>query len=270
MNSRSQPALPSLAELGRDLLVVSRTEVAVSLFRPVLCFLLFWAFALAHHYLAACLSMAGLMFFTYTSTSHDLVHRTLPLPGPLNEFLLSLLEAMCLRSGHAFRLTHLQHHKRFPHDDDVEGAKAAKGFWSALACGPSHQVRLFVWAWRHGNPVERRWMFGEAVFVLSALALAICLCKRLPELLLYAVLITLASWLFPLATVWWPHRAAGETPLQQTRGFRGRIVPFLFFQHTYHLEHHLYPGISSHRWADLGQRLEPYLLRAGVKFVHLP
>ncbi len=85
------------------------------------------------------------MFFTYTSASHDLVHRALHFPPLLNEFLLSALEAICLRSGHAFRLTHLQHHKRFPHDDDVEGAEAAKGFWNALACGPSHQIRLFFW-----------------------------------------------------------------------------------------------------------------------------
>jgi len=270
MGSRNHPALPSLAELGKDLLIVSRAEVTLSLCLPLFCFLLFWMFALADHYVLACVSVAGLMFFTYTSTSHDLVHRTLHLPISLNEFLLSALEAICLRSGHAFRLTRLQHHKRFPHHDDVEGADAAKGFWQALACGPYHQVRLFFWAWQRGNPTERRWMFWEAAFIVAVLTTAIYAWPRLPELLLYALSVALASWIFPLATVWWPHRAEGITVLQQTRGFRGRLVPFLFFQHTYHLEHHLYPGVSSLRWAELGQRLEPYLLRAGVEFVHLP
>ncbi len=270
MKGDKQPALPSLAELGKDLLSVSRLQVAVSLFRPAVCFVLFWVFAWAHHYAAASLCVAGLMFFTYTSTSHDLVHRTLGLPPALNEILLAGMEAACLRSGHAFRLAHLQHHKRFPHDDDVEGAEAAKGFWAALACGPLHQARGFRWAWQHGASRERRWMFAEAAFVALVFVIALCTWKQRPELLIYVVLATLASWLFPLATVWWPHRLEGTSALEHTRGFRGRIVPFLLFQHTYHLEHHLYPGISSHHWAELGRRLEPHLRRAGVRFIELP
>ena len=262
--------LPTLAELGKDLLVVSAADIAVSLVRPLLCFTLFWPLAITHHYVAAAFAVAGLLFFTYTSTSHDLVHRTLHLPHLPNELLLAALEATCLRSGHAFRLTHLQHHKCFPDDDDVEAAEAAKGFWDALACGPMHQVRLFVWAWRHGHAAERCWMSGEACFVLSAMAASALLWKSFPPLLLYVVLVTVGSWFYPLATVWWPHRAEGLTPLTQTRGFRGRLVPFLFFQHTYHLEHHLYPGVSSHRWAELGARLEPHLRKAGVEFVRLP
>lgn len=154
MDGHNQLALPSLAGLGKDLLVVSRGEATLSIARPVFCFLLFWILALAHHHVLACVAAAGLMFFTYTSTSHDLVHRTLHFPIALNECLLAALEGICLRSGHAFRLTHLQHHKLFPQDDDIEGKDAAKGFWQALA--------------------------------------------------------------------------EGLTSLQQTRGFRGRLIPFLF------------------------------------------
>jgi beta-carotene hydroxylase len=113
-------------------------------------------------------------------------------------------------------------------------------------------------------------MFVEAVGVFAIIGLAAIGWRRLPELALYATLVILGSWLYPLATVWWPHRSPGVTPLQQTRGFRGRIIPALFFQHTYHLEHHLYPGISSHRWAELGRRLEPHLARAGVRLNRLP
>jgi beta-carotene hydroxylase len=112
-------------------------------------------------------------------------------------------------------------------------------------------------------------MFWEAIFSVTILMAAVCYWRNFPMLLLYVLLVTFGSWFYPLATVWWPHRAEGLTVLQQTRGFRGRLVPFLFVQHTYHLEHHLYPGVSSLRWKDLGQRLEPYLLRAGVEFVQL-
>lgn len=263
-------SLPRLSELGRDLLTVSRRDVAVSLIRPLFCFGLFWVCALSGHWMPAVLAVGGLMFFTYTSTSHDLVHRTLHLPERINDVLLALLEALTLRSGHAFRLTHLQHHKYFPQPEDVEGARAAGGFWAALRCGPGHQFRLFHWAWRKGNPVERRWMAAEAAIILLLLTSAVFWSRQIPALAVYVVLVVLGSWLYPLATVWWPHRAEGRTVCEQTRCFRGRFIPAIFFQHTYHLEHHLYPGVSSHRWAELARRLEPHLRQAGVEIIQLP
>ena len=80
MIGAAEPALPTILELGRDLFIVSPTQVAISLFRPAFCFALFWRFARTHHYLFAAGAAAGLMFFTYTSTSHDWAHRTLHLP----------------------------------------------------------------------------------------------------------------------------------------------------------------------------------------------
>ncbi len=56
--------LPSVAELGKDLLVISRGDIAVSLFRPLVCFVLFWPLAMRHHYFFATLAIVGLMFFT--------------------------------------------------------------------------------------------------------------------------------------------------------------------------------------------------------------
>lgn len=262
--------MPRLQELGRDLLHVSRWHVAVSIVRPAVCFALFWALSYNRQYLAAVVAVAALMFFTYTSTSHDLVHRTLHLPPWINEPLLAVFEGIALRSGHAFRITHLYHHRHFPEAGDIEAARASRGFWPALLCGPGHQIRMFAWAWKRGASVERRWMFSEAVWVLSVETLAILNTSRFPQLALYCVLVILGSWLYPLATVWWPHRADGNTVLTQTRGFRGRLIPAIFFQHTYHLEHHLYPGVSSHHWAQLARRLEPHLAKAGVALVRIP
>src|SRR6185369_16094254 len=150
--------LPGIRQLGADLLVVSRWDILISFLRPALCFTLFWVLAFKHSYILAAIAVAGWMFFTYTSVSHDLVHRTFHLPGRVNEWLLVIVEVLALRSGHAFRLTHLHHHKRFPHQDDIEGARASKGFWTALACGPGNQIRLFAWAWRRANSDERKWM----------------------------------------------------------------------------------------------------------------
>ena len=45
-----------------------------------------------------------------------------------------------------------------------------------------------------------------------------------------------------------PHDPGGAGPLFQTRAFRGRLIPALLLQHTFHLEHHLYPSIP---WFNL-------------------
>src|SRR5262249_55329627 len=148
-------------------------------------------------------SLVAMMFLTYASSSHDYVHRTLGLPRRANEWLLALTELLGLRSGHAFRTTHLHHHRRFPHEDDVEAYGAAQGFWRALAIGPVHQPRLFIWAWRVAGPTDRRWMAAEAAAIISVLAMAVVV----PRVMVYAALVIGGGWLYPLATVWWPHRA---------------------------------------------------------------
>ena len=134
--------------------------------------------------------------------------------------------------------------------------------------GPAHQLNLFVWAWRHASAEERRWMLAEAIGVAGLLGLAGY--TRLPAAWLYIALVTAGAWLYPLATVWWPHRGTGETPFEHTRLFRGRWVPALFLQHTYHLEHHLYPMVASANWQRLSQRLDPILAERQIKPILLP
>ncbi len=86
-----------------------------------------------------------------------------------------------------------------------------------------------------------------------------------PAILVYALLAILGSWSYPLLTVHLPHRNYGETPLTQTHTLRGRIIPALFLELTYHLEHHLYPQVPSHNLPKLSQRLAPFFRQVGVK-----
>jgi beta-carotene hydroxylase len=86
-----------------------------------------------------------------------------------------------------------------------------------------------------------------------------------PVVLLYAGLVLVGSWVYPLLTVYLPHKDYGETPLTQTHTLCGRLIPALFLELTYHLEHHLYPQVPSHRLAALANRLAPYLHDAGVQ-----
>jgi beta-carotene hydroxylase len=83
-------------------------------------------------------------------------------------------------------------------------------------------------------------------------------------------MVVVGSWVYPLLTSHLPHRDFGATPLTQTHTLRGRIIPALFLELTFHLEHHLYPAVPTHRLAELSRRLEPYFARAGVEPWRVP
>jgi beta-carotene hydroxylase len=78
------------------------------------------------------------------------------------------------------------------------------------------------------------------------------------------------SWVYPLLTVYLPHHEYGDTPLTQTGTLRGWIIPSLFLELTYHLEHHLYPAVPSHHLHELSRRLDPFLKANGVKPRRVP
>jgi beta-carotene hydroxylase len=259
-------SFPLIHELGDDLLDVSAWQRLVVIARPFLACSLYWIFASRGWWWAALGSLAAMMFLTYVSSSHDYVHRTLGLPGFLNECLLTITELLGLRSGHAFRLVHLNHHRKFPGPDDVEAFAASQGFWRALLAGPTHQLHIMVWAWRHASVVERRFLWIEAGAI--GCLLGGTLLHR--TMAIYAIAVIAGSWFYPLFTVWLPHRRDGATPLEHTRAVRGSVIPILALQHTYHLEHHLYPMVPSVNWRKLAERLSPYLDRAGVRPIYLP
>ena len=262
--------LPTLEVLGKDLLEVTPFQRIWSILRPVFCVAAYFVFAARGWWMPAVLAVAGLMFITYVSTSHDLLHRTLGFSRRVNDALLAFTEMLVLRSGHAFRLTHLQHHRHFPQDDDVEGLVARLPWWRALLSGIGNQSRLFFWAWKRAAAKDRGWMAIEAAWAIGVVEVSIVLFPTTKILLIYVSLIVASSWLYPLATVWVPHRADGKDKLTQTHAVRGRLVPELFLQHTYHLEHHLYPAVPSYRWRELARRLDPFLRARGVEPIITP
>ncbi|MDB6095371.1 MAG: Fatty acid desaturase [Verrucomicrobia bacterium] len=262
--------MPALDDLGRDLLRVTSFQRFWSILRPASCASAYFIFAAQGWWVPAVLSVAGLMFITYVSTSHDLLHRTLGFSRRTNEVLLAVTEMLVLRSGHAFRLTHLQHHRHFPDADDIEGAVAGLSWWRALWCGVGNQTRLFIWAWSRAQPGDRRWMTLEASWAAAVMVASVVLLPWSNVLLVYVLLVVTSSWLYPLATVWIPHRIEGKDILTQTHAVRGRLIPTIFLQHTYHLEHHLYPAVSSYHWRELARRVDPFLRARGVKPVVTP
>lgn len=269
MSARSEipPDLPTLNDLGYDLLETNDRQRLMALVRPFICVGLYALFAALGWWPLAVLAIA-LLFISIVASAHDLAHRSIGLPGWLNEVMLSLIGMLVLESGHAYRITHLQHHRRFPHDDDPEGDPARMSFWRSLLEGPLFLFRLWAWAWQR-TPEERGWLLLEAGWFVGFILVSLLLWQQIPALLIYTVLVVAGSWVYPVSTVHLPHNAHGENALFQTYTLRGRIIPRLFLELTYHLEHHLYPAVPSHNYSRLAQRLEPYLQQAGVEPVEV-
>jgi beta-carotene hydroxylase len=208
-----------------------------------------------------------LIFVAVVTVTHDVVHGSLGLSPRQTEWALFLFGAMLLESGHAYRLTHLQHHRAFPGPDDPEGDPARLSFWGAALYGPCFLPRLWWWAYRRSSSWggARGWLLAEASWALAVPAAGILLWSWTPALLVYAILVVIGSWVYPLLTVYLPHHSYGSTPLTQTSSLRGRLVPALFLELTYHLEHHLYPSVPSHHLPELARRLDPFFQEHGVQ-----
>src|SRR5262249_37414912 len=241
LDASLEQRLPTISELGEDLLTVSRGRLCTTLASPFLAMGCYAIFAWLGWWPLAVVSVMALSFVTHGSSSHDLVHRSLHLPHRFNDFMLSLIELLSLRSGTAYRLTHLHHHQHLLASDDIEGATARKSLFMAIMTGPAMQVVLWIWAWRR-HPRMRVWLAVEALAIGSLIAASIVALKWSIVPVVYVILVIGGSWLFPFVTVFVPHDSHATSPLKQTRLFRGRFIQLIAFEHLYHLEHHLYPA----------------------------
>jgi beta-carotene hydroxylase len=260
----NNPPLPALHKLEPELFHISSFRRILTLSLPFFYIATYFLFAWLRWFPLALLSLICLSFITYGSISHDLVHRNLGLRKRTNDFFLSLIEMLALRSGHAYRMAHLHHHARFPQSDDIEGAAARMSLSRTLIEGVLFQFKIWLWAVRQAKP-------GKAIVLLEGcgcvliVSLALALCPLTYTVLLYVILMVMGSWIIPLITSYIPHDPEGKTPLFQTRLFRGKIASIIAVEHLYHLEHHLYPAVPHHNWSKLAKRLDPFFERAGVK-----
>ena len=260
-------ALPGLAELGRDLLVTTPWRRRGALARPLVGIAVFVLAVRAGWWWLTPIAMFA-VFVAVVTVTHDVVHRSLGLGRRASDWALLGLGMVLLESGHAYRSTHQQHHRVFPGDGDPEGYPARMSFSGAVLHGPVFLAGLWVWAYRQRR--DRGWLLVEAAAPVLAVGAAVALWPVTPGPAVYVGGAIVGSWVYPLLTVYLPHHDYGDTPLTQTRTLRGRILPRVFLELTYHLEHHLYPQVPSHHLAELSRRLDPTLAREGVRPRRVP
>ncbi len=254
---------PRLVDLGSDLEHISPLRRAISLACPFAWCAAYFVFAALGWWPIAVFALVALSFVTYGSVSHDLVHRNLHLPRPVNDWLLCLTELLAIRSGHAYQAAHLDHHARYPHLDDVEATAAHRTWLGAIVEGFTFQPRLWLWAMRHAHR-HRAWMIGEGIVCVLLVGVAIALLPWTWLPIVYVALMIAGSWVIPLVTSYIPHDPHGEGELFRTRVFRGKLASLVALEHLYHLEHHLYPSVPHQNWPALARRLDPFFARAGV------
>lgn len=260
------PPKPTIKELGFDLLVISRGKLLATLVVPFAFFALYFVFAFNDIWIASVLCTIALSFTSYGSTSHDFVHENLRLNRTVNTFLLSLLELLCFRSGHAYKLSHLHHHNRFPHDDDVEGAAAKMTLIGALFEGVTFQGKLYAWALtNHRKNKYYRLILAEGFLILLMIAFCVYSATFTKVFVVYMCLMIVGSWIIPFVTSWVVHLPYGSNELTQTRLFRGRFFSIIAFNHLFHLEHHMYPMVPHKNWPELANRLDKYFQLHQVK-----
>lgn len=261
--------MPSLQDLGSDLLVTTRRQRVLALLRPYLGVAAFVVAAWVGWWWLTPLIVFGVFVAVVTAT-HDVVHRTLGLSDRQTDVWLFLLGLVLLESGHAYRMTHRQHHRLFPSPEDPEGYPANLSFFGAVLYGPVFLGRLWWWSFARAHGPTRWLLVAEASAPFLALTAGIALWPAAPGILVYAAMAIVGSWVYPLLTVYLPHHDYGDEPLTQTRTLRGRIIPAVFLELTYHLEHHLYPQVPSHNLPELARRLDPYFAANGVRPVPVP
>ena len=258
--------MPELTSLGRDLLETTPFQRWFSLLRPVIGVAAYSASVYFDLWFITPFILF-LIFVAVVTVTHDVVHNSIGLSRSQSDIALFVMGAILLESGHAYRMTHLQHHKLFPQGDDPEGAPAKIPFYKVLLQSPVFLLRLYVWALRKANKRSAQfyWLCAEGIWFLLSVALAIWILPYSFAVLWYILMAIVGSWMYPLLTVYLPHYEFGEEPLYQTRSLRGKIIPALFLELTYHLEHHLYPQVPSHNLKKLSDRLDGFLKENGAR-----
>jgi fatty acid desaturase len=141
----SESTIPTLESLGEDLLATSSWQRRLALARPFIGVVAYGLAAYAQLWWFTPV-LAFLIFVAVVTVTHDVVHGSLGLSRRQADRALFATGAVLLESGHAYRATHLRHHRIFPGPDDPEGDPARQTLVGAILCGPLFLPRLWCWA----------------------------------------------------------------------------------------------------------------------------
>jgi len=177
---------------------------------------------------------------------HDLIHNALYLPKGLNEWLLGAYAQLLLKSGHALRSLHMQHHARCLQDDDHEGNVVHVATARLLLTGPwlALQARWLSWKTDSTGKTAQAVETALNLMLLAALAAATWRGARAPLVYLASVIgVTITV---PILGAKIPHRLPERFPglVRALRPWTTRLTPAASSL-LFHELHHRRPRIAS-------------------------
>ena len=260
-------SVPPVSELDGRLVRTSRPRRIWTLTRPILWIGVFAAFSQRGWWIAA-LAVFPALFLSQVVALNDVMHRSIGLGPGATELAVALLGCLVVESGHAIRITHLAHHDQGGGLDDPESYVDLLPLRRLVAEMPRYRFRIWGYGWRNSSRRERSWICVELGF--AALVIAGCVSGIAPaSVLVFVLLSILAGWAFPLVSAVGPHADWGRDDSSHAYRVRGRWLPRLMLNLPFHLEHHLYPEVPSHRLPELSKAIERFVDRAGIKQVRV-
>lgn len=252
--------LPPIQQLAPDLLQAKRKGLVLMYLRPLVTLALFVWF-LSEQWFWLTLPLTVFHFVCTLGLCHEAVHGAVGLGRRGNNWLLFFGGLLLVESGHGFRLTHVRHHSHMGDSSDIEGEGVARGFWGSLAMGPTFLFKVLLWALRHSKkmPEQRRWILAEVGMVVVLWCAMWPLLYWLPELGWYILMMWLISWIKPFTLSYLLHVGYAMKVDRIAVSVRGWLVENVLFGLSYHMEHHLYPQVPTHRLPELAVRLRPWM-----------
>lgn len=255
------PTLPSIQHLGPDLVHSTRKGLVMLYVRPLLTFSAYIVIMTQQWYWLL-LPWVGFHFVYLLGLCHEAVHNAAGIGPRMTHVLLFTGGLGLMESGHGFRLSHIRHHADLCDAEDIEGEGALGTAWQAIAMGPLFLPRVLAWALRHGKrlPEQYVWIKVEVGLVAAAWLAMWPLLYVVPQVGAYMVLMWLVSWIKPFSLSYVLHLAYDASKADQLGvSVRGWVLQQVLFGLTWHMEHHLYPQVPTHRLPELAQRLKPWM-----------
>jgi fatty acid desaturase len=245
------PRLRSVA--WRDLLPVSRLEIAWEFLLPAALLAASLAIASTGHY-AIALGFSFMFFLAGLRVVHNAFHFALGLSRRATDSVLWILSLVMLGSMHAVKFNHLRHHQLALGDGDVEGSSAEMPAWRALLSGPAFPVLLHATALAHGSRKLRVTVIAELVMNVTWIVLVLGP-LRVRELRYHVIAMLIGQCLTAFFAVWTVHHHCDRTHYI-ARTIRNRIKNAITFNMFRHIEHHLFPAVPTCHLPELSKRID--------------
>lgn len=178
---------------------------------------------------------------------HDLIHNALDLPPRLNDFLLGFYALFLIKSGHALRRLHLEHHARCLEDDDREGNVVYIATWKLLVTGPFLALQARFLSWR----AEKRQRWAQALeSILNVVTTIVLACAwfltKEPGPLVYLATVIAITVTVPILGAKIPHVLPERWPalVRALRPWTSRLTPAASSL-LFHELHHRRPRIPA-------------------------